>query len=160
PERSAGGDGGLLPLAARDTAPAGGPGRALVARGGQDYILMESTPTPSSANASEGRSSAPDATARHARAGERPGGGALLEAALGHAARGWHVLQIRPRAKNPVVEAWQHVATTDPATIGRWWTLRPGCNLGVQLGPRSGILDVECDSEEAERQLALLLGEG
>jgi hypothetical protein len=54
---------------------------------------------------------------------------------------------------------WQHLTTTDPAIIVRWW--RPGArwNLGVQLGPKSGLIDVECDSPEAERALGELLGE-
>jgi hypothetical protein len=58
-----------------------------------------------------------------------------------------------------VAEAWQKLATTDPAVIARWWPPGALWNLGVQLGPRSGIIDVECDTPEAERALADLLGE-
>jgi putative DNA primase/helicase len=86
-------------------------------------------------------------------------GAAFREAALGYAARGWHVLQVRPRSKAPVVEEWQTLATVDPAVIKVWWPPRGRWNLGVQLGPRSGIIDVECDSPEAERALSALLGE-
>jgi hypothetical protein len=82
----------------------------------------------------------------------------LLDAALGYAGRNWRVLQVHPRSKKPVATAWQRVATTDPALIARWWEFSPYCNVGVQLGPSSGILDAECDSEEAERELGALLG--
>jgi len=80
-------------------------------------------------------------------------------AALDYARRGWHVLPCRPRTKRPVPKAWQRAATTDPVQIERWWALEAACNVGVQLGPRSGIIDVECDSEEAERELGALLGD-
>jgi hypothetical protein len=83
----------------------------------------------------------------------------LHEAAFAFAARGWRVLQCHPRAKKPIVESWQNIATTDPAVISQWWTLRPEANIGVLLGPQSGLIDVEVDSPEAERELGLLLGE-
>jgi hypothetical protein len=83
----------------------------------------------------------------------------LLDAALGYASRNWRVLQVHLRSKRPVVTAWQRVATTDPALIERWWEIGPYCNVGVQLGPHSGLLDVECDSPEAERELGALLGQ-
>jgi hypothetical protein len=83
----------------------------------------------------------------------------LFDAALDSAARGWHVLQVKPCTKKPVEEAWQMAATIDPAVIERWWPPSAKWNLGVQLGPRSGIIDVECDSAKAEQELALLLGD-
>jgi hypothetical protein len=83
----------------------------------------------------------------------------VLAAALDCASRGWHVLQVHPRTKKPVVEAWQAAATVDPAVIARWWPLGSRWNVGVQLGPRSGIIDVECDSPAAERAMADLLGD-
>jgi hypothetical protein len=82
----------------------------------------------------------------------------LLLSALDYAGRGWHVIYVSPRAKNPVPDDWQHIATTDPV-IERWWSDGKPYNIGVQLGPRSGIIDVECDSPEAEQALAALLGE-
>jgi putative DNA primase/helicase len=54
---------------------------------------------------------------------------------------------------------WQKAATTDPDTIRRWWPPGAAWNLGVQLGPRSGIIDVECDSPRAEAELLALIGE-
>jgi hypothetical protein len=90
---------------------------------------------------------------------EHNAAGSLLDTALGYAARGWHVLQNHPRTKKPVVDDWQHAATSDRALIERWWASNPYCNVGVQLGPRSGLIDVECDAPAAERELGALLGE-
>jgi putative DNA primase/helicase len=59
----------------------------------------------------------------------------------------------------PLLANWQAAATTDPAALRRWWARQPRCNVGVQLGPRSGLVDVECDSPEAERALTALLGD-
>jgi hypothetical protein len=85
-------------------------------------------------------------------------GFAKADEALDYGARGWHVLQCHPRTKIPVRDEWQKAATTDPAVIARWFPPGSLWNVGVQLGPRSGIIDVECDSPEAERALAELLG--
>jgi putative DNA primase/helicase len=82
------------------------------------------------------------------------------DAALDYAARhGWHVLQVHPRSKKPVLPGWQGAATTDPAVIASWWPPGAVWNVGVQLGARSNLVDVECDSPEAERALAGLLGD-
>lgn len=51
--------------------------------------------------------------------------------------------------KHPVDSAWQESATNDEETIMSW--LETGRNnLGLLLGPRSGIIDVELDGEEAK----------
>jgi hypothetical protein len=87
------------------------------------------------------------------------GGHPFCDPALSYAARGWHVLRVSPRGKNPVDGSWQTIATIDPATIERWFARGARWNLGVQLGPRSGIFDVECDTPEAERELGALLAD-
>lgn len=100
----------------------------------------------------------------------------LLASALDYAARGWPVLRVWPvtsaggcqcpkrgqcksPGKHPVGEAWQKNATTDTNQVHRLWDERPDYNVGVTLGPGSGIIDVECDSEEAEQELAKYLGD-
>lgn len=61
----------------------------------------------------------------------RPGG-------IGHAQAGKH-----PRFKQ-----WQNTACDDEEVLSEWCEGSP-FNLGVQLGPRSGIIDVEWDNDKA-----------
>lgn len=89
----------------------------------------------------------------------------LLSAALGYAARGWHVFPLRPGDKRPAFPdhaaeactgrdrrcraAGQHVgwevrATTDPERIRRAWMARP-YNIGIACGP-SGLVVVDLDT--------------
>ena len=48
-------------------------------------------------------------------------GNALLAAALQYAARGWHVLPLRPRGKQPLTRHGCQEATVDAAAIVAWW---------------------------------------
>lgn len=101
---------------------------------------------------------------------------ALLTAAHEYAAYGWRLVplhSLKPdghctcnrgeqcgvggRGKHPRVTEWQKKASCEAATIERWWGQQwPAANIGVKLGPESGIIDVECDSDEAERALSEL----
>ena len=91
-----------------------------------------------------------------------------LEAALGYAKRGWPVFPVwnptedggcgcrkgldcpRP-AKHPMgdlVSSGLKSATTDPEIVRGWWTKRPGANIGLPTGRRSGVLVVDVDINE------------
>ncbi len=83
----------------------------------------------------------------------------MLTHALNFASNGWHVLPVKNRQKLPHIIKWQDEATTDEETIRKWWNEWPNANIGVQLGEKSGIIDVECDSPEAEIQLLELIGD-
>ena len=90
---------------------------------------------------------------------------ALLEAALGYAARGIPVYPVhwphpipggtglacscrrgpscdRP-AKHPLVHHGVRDATSDPDRIGRWWRRWPQANVGLATGTRFDVLDVD-----------------
>jgi hypothetical protein len=77
----------------------------------------------------------------------------MVEAALAYAERGWKVMPLKARDKVPVLKAWQQQASSEQEHIEHWWSQSPDANLGVQLGQRSGIIDVECDTKDAEQSL-------
>lgn len=80
----------------------------------------------------------------------------VIQAAKIYASLGWHVLPVR--GKVPASgDGWQHKTTNDVEAAEVLATIGDG--IGVQLGPKSGIVDVECDSEEASKQLQELLGD-
>ena len=90
---------------------------------------------------------------------------ALLEAALGYAARGIPVYPVHwPRAlpgrislacscprgpgcdrpaKHPLVRYGVKEATTDPDRIGRWWQRWPQANVGLATGVCFDVLDID-----------------
>jgi hypothetical protein len=71
-------------------------------------------------------------------------GSTLLRSALALTARGWHVFPCAPGGKRPALRGnWQHLATTDPARICRWWARLP-YNIGISCGP-SGLVIIDLD---------------
>jgi len=84
--------------------------------------------------------------------GRGGGGGAneasssiLSQAALSYARRGWPVLPIRAGSKEPATAHGVKDATTDEATICRWWATWPRANLGVATGSVSGLVVLDVD---------------
>ena len=69
----------------------------------------------------------------------------LLAAALGYAAEGMKVLPITPGGKSPTAEHGVRDATTDVATIRRWWESTPDANLAIRTGKESGIWVLDVD---------------
>jgi hypothetical protein len=76
-----------------------------------------------------------------------------------YVALGWRLVLLRGQTKVPVHERWQDSASADPDTVAGWARRRPGYNVGLLLGPASGVIDLECDDPGAETELVLLLGE-
>ena len=63
---------------------------------------------------------------------------------------GWHLCPMASGSKNPgsiLGKDWPSKCTNNPAEIATW---PEGCNVGVLLGPRSGIIDLEYDSDQGE----------
>lgn len=100
-----------------------------------------------------------------------------IEYALEYASYGWHVVPLYHRladgacscskgkgcgkstGKHPRVgKNWQNKASIDEEQIIAWWEQWPQANVGVQLGRRSGIIDIECDTKQAEKELIELFG--
>jgi hypothetical protein len=95
----------------------------------------------------------------------------LINAALGYAARGWHVVPLHnpagaacscgkgdncsSPAKHPRTEHGLKDATTDPAIIGAWWARWPNANIGLRTGIGFDVLDIDGDEGRASLHAAL-----
>ena len=64
----------------------------------------------------------------------------LFTAALDYAAHGLPVFPCVPRGKTPAIARGFHSATTNPATIRRFWT-DPDRNVAIPTGASSQLLD-------------------
>ena len=100
---------------------------------------------------------------------------AMFSAVAAVAAKGWKIVRLwgvkddytctcgRPTCPTPGKHpaggtGWQHRATDNEDEIGRWFDVaRDGeharVNVGLRLGPTSGVIDVEFDSPDAEAVL-------
>jgi hypothetical protein len=70
----------------------------------------------------------------------------------------WHVVPIESGSKHPgsiVGKNWQQKTTNDPEKIKGY--LDAGNNLGLLLGPKSGVIDIEGDTPEGNEILETLL---
>ena len=79
----------------------------------------------------------------------------LLAVALDYAARGLPVFPCTPRGKTPAVGRGFHAATTNPATIRRYWT-DPDRNIAIPTGMPSGVWVLDIDGPEGEASLRAL----
>ena len=69
----------------------------------------------------------------------------FLQAALGYAARGWHVFPCHPRTKIPATTHGFKEATTDPEQIREWWQEDPAFNVAIATGELSGLFVLDVD---------------
>ena len=67
----------------------------------------------------------------------------MLDAALGYAAKGWPVFPLKPREKVPATAHGVKDATTDEATIRRWWAKWPDANVGYATGNGVAVVDID-----------------
>lgn len=102
------------------------------------------------------------------------GSNTVLETVREYAALGWHVVPLhRPNShsgcscgreeceavgKHPRISKWQEKATTDETQLEAWFARWPESNVGIQLGPKSNLVDIETDSPEEEAELVRLFG--
>jgi hypothetical protein len=85
---------------------------------------------------------------------------ATLTAALAYAARGWHVFPLAPRSKVPCKGSGGHLdATTNPATLRRWFAHAFPYNVGIRTGLISGLLMLDADGQEGVENLERLQAE-
>jgi len=77
----------------------------------------------------------------------------MRRAALEYASYGWRVFPLKPKKKQPAVKGWKEFATTDEDEINKFFDQFPGCNLGVRMGPLSGIIAVDYDAPKMLEEL-------
>ena len=75
--------------------------------------------------------------------------------ALGYASRGLPVHPCRPGAKVPILDRWPERATTDPATIRRWWSKWPTANVAIATGGEGRLLVLDIDDPAAGEKVRL-----
>jgi hypothetical protein len=68
------------------------------------------------------------------------------------AALGGLYVRLARGEKRPVGAAWQHKSTDDLDLVAAW--LAAGSNVGLLLGPESGLVDVEYDDPAGREQLS------
>tara|TARA_X000001388_G_scaffold4147_1_gene2876 strand:- start:135 stop:731 length:597 start_codon:yes stop_codon:yes gene_type:complete len=72
----------------------------------------------------------------------------MLENALKYGALGWAILPCEPGTKRPVsalAPNGVHSASSDEATIRKWWTTRPDASIGLACGKPSGVVALDLD---------------
>lgn len=98
---------------------------------------------------------------------------ANIDAARAYARRGWRVVILHgttngictchkgddcpSSGKHPRLAGWHEQATCNESELERLFNQWPESNLGVRLGPTSGIVDVEFDDAEGEATAKRLL---
>ena len=67
-----------------------------------------------------------------------------LVAGLAYIARGWRVLVLKPRGKEPLTKNGVNDATDDPEQLRRWFKRWPNANIGIACGsPGPDVLDID-----------------
>ena len=69
--------------------------------------------------------------------------GPFAEVAMHYAEQGLRVLPVQAGGKTPALVAWQHAATTDPATVGEWCLRYGDQNIGIATGGQLVVIDVD-----------------
>jgi hypothetical protein len=88
----------------------------------------------------------------------KSGSGSYLQAALDYAGRGLPVFPCVPREKIPATKRGFNDATTNPATIRRWWQATE-YNIGLRTGEPAGMWVVDIDGHDGADSLSALEAE-
>jgi hypothetical protein len=81
---------------------------------------------------------------------------AIFDAVMDYAARGLQSFPLKPRMKEPAIWRGFHSATTNPATLRRWFAQGYPYNIGIRTGMASGVFVFDVDGEigaQSQREL-------
>jgi hypothetical protein len=76
------------------------------------------------------------------------------------AGRGWHILPVQARGKQPTMTGWPEAATSDITQLEAWAHQYPACNWGLATGTASGLVVIDIDGAEGRASLADLERQG
>jgi len=79
------------------------------------------------------------------------------QAAIAYARLGWYVVPVRGKVPSGG-SGWPNQATRDPGEAACLFEDTPHDGVGVVLGPKSDLIDLDCDSPDAEATLQELFG--
>jgi hypothetical protein len=82
-----------------------------------------------------------------------------LTVVLDYAARDWPVFPIKPQSKEPATKRGFYDATTNPATLRRWFARGFPYNVAVRTGQPSGVFILDIDGELGASNLCALVAE-
>ena len=77
--------------------------------------------------------------------------------ALKYAALNFPVFPCEPRGKKPITKHGLKDATTDPDTIREQWRKNPDANIGMPMGPPSGVFALDVDGSKGKASLDELI---
>jgi hypothetical protein len=80
-----------------------------------------------------------------------------LTVALDYASRGFQVFPLKPRGKEPATRRGLYEATSNTATLRRYFTGAHPYNIGVRTGVPSGVFVLDVDGEHGLNSLAELV---
>jgi len=74
--------------------------------------------------------------------------------ALSYRDKGYSVIPIPPKQKKPPLVSWTRVQSkrATKRQITDWWKELPDANVGIVFGALSGLVVIDCDSEDAARK--------
>lgn len=72
---------------------------------------------------------------------------------LAYAARGWQCFPLKPQSKEPACQRGFYSATTNPATLQRWFANFP-YNVGIRTGTPSNVFVLDIDGDAGFATLA------
>jgi putative DNA primase/helicase len=80
----------------------------------------------------------------------------LLEAALAYREMGWSPIPCTPNAKTPLISWGQfQVRQASETAVRRWWETWPMANVGVVMGPISGMVGLDLDGDATREWFAM-----